>query len=135
MNTTIEEEYTLLERLDSNKRISEATAIYQQILVGEAKHEAKRVHPLQCVVCGEPMKAQRRSKKTCSSCCRLRLSRWLCAYRALPEAEKERRYAEIQKRHEQAVRTAAKEERREPKGSRDKITEDIKRDLEKLNSA
>jgi len=33
------------------------------------------VHGHHCVVCGEPLEAQRRSKKTCSNRCRLRLSR------------------------------------------------------------
>jgi hypothetical protein len=38
-------------------------------------------------------------------------------------------YAEIQNRHEQTVRAAAKEEKRKPKRSLDEITEDIKRKL------
>jgi len=139
MNTTIDEEYALLERFSSNAHEAKIHALYMRCLVGEA-HD-KIMHPLrlQCVVCGEAMKAQRRSKKTCSSRCRLRFSRWRRAFLALPKKEIRRREAEVRKRHKAAVRAArraaAEEEKRQPKRSLDELTADIKRTLTQLKEA
>jgi len=136
MKTTIDEEYALVQRFKRNRHEAETHSLYLHCLIGEARHKAGREMNLQCVICGQPMEAQRKSKKTCSARCRLRLSRWMRGYLALPKAEIRKREAEVRKRNKAAVRAARRaakeEEKRKPKRSLEQITKDIKRNLAKL---
>src|SRR5262245_2807177 len=123
MKTTTDEWYAFSERFSHNQH----EAKMRQMIAKIRKHEVLDpfLNPLKvvCVVCGEPVKAQRRSKQTCSNRCRLRLSRWRHAFRALPEKEKERRRAVVEKRIEKrnaAARAKAEAEKRKPKLSPEK---------------
>jgi hypothetical protein len=133
MKLTIDEEYALLERLNSNRREAKLQKLYKDLRIAEVRDTKLNPLPLHCVVCGEPMLAQRKSKQTCSNRCRLRFSRWTRAYFALPKKEIRRRDAEVRKRFKAAWaahRAAAEEEKkRKPKRSLEEIAEDIKRTL------
>jgi endogenous inhibitor of DNA gyrase (YacG/DUF329 family) len=126
---TIDQEQALLERLSRNKHDAEMRRLLANARRTEALDPLLNPFELHCVVCGAAMKAQRRSKKTCSSRCRLRLSRWLRAYFALPEAERRKREDELQKRWKRAAAAAKSAEKRKPKRSLAQLTADNKATL------
>jgi endogenous inhibitor of DNA gyrase (YacG/DUF329 family) len=125
MNPTIDEEQVMRERIARNNEEAKSLDAYTTLLVSKARGEAREAHRFACLVCGRPMQVQRRSKKTCSSRCRLKLSRWTRAYYALPKAEIRKREAELNKRwrkKQRQARAAAKaEEERISKQSREEV--------------
>jgi hypothetical protein len=137
---TVDQELVIRERLESNQCKVHDTRVHEaygkQIIAQMRRSKAIR-DPFQveveCVVCGSKMTAQRRSKKTCSSACRLRLSRWMRVWKALPQAEKDKRERKIQKRWRRARASAKAEEKRKPKPSRAEIIAEMVTSLKAFN--
>jgi endogenous inhibitor of DNA gyrase (YacG/DUF329 family) len=99
MKTTVDEEQVIRERYGYNQEQAKSVEAYKTIvLLPEARRTAYAAHRFQCLVCGQPMEVKRRSKSTCSARCRLKLSRWMRAYLALPKNEIRKRETELNKR-------------------------------------
>jgi len=132
---SIDQEYEILERLNFNQR--EATGQHWMTRM-EIAHVKDKPLALHCVICGEPMLAQRRSKTTCSNRCRLRLSRFRRARKTLSKAELRKRDAVVSKRWRRATAKArAKEraeEKRRSKMSLEELTANIKANLAKMGA-
>jgi hypothetical protein len=129
---TIETEKAMLERINDNQHIAEMQRLFAKIRYAEVMDRVRNPLKLKCVVCGEEMKAERASKKTCSNRCRLKWSRMGRAYQALPKAEQKKRHAKIQKQWRREDREADEAEKQKPKHSLDEITTDIKASMEMM---
>ena len=99
---TIETEQAMCERLGRNRHAAVLRRMCANIQRTLALDVIANPIEMECIVCGEPMTAQRASKKTCSARCRLRWSRLVRAVLALPKAERRKREAELKKRWQRA---------------------------------
>ena len=129
---TIETEQAMCERLGRNRHAAVLRRMCANIQRTLALDVIANPIEMECIVCGEPMTAQRASKKTCSARCRLRWSRLVRAVLALPKAERRKREAELKKRWQRARAAAAREEKRKDKRSPDEIADDIRSNLAAL---
>ena len=123
----------MCERLGRNRQAAESRRMWANIRRIEVLDGIANPIKMECIVCGEPMKAQRVSKKTCSARCRLKWSRSVRAVLALPKAEQRKREAELKKRWRRARAAAAREEKRKPKRSLDEIADDIRSTLARVS--
>jgi hypothetical protein len=129
---TVDQELKWNERLRRNQDAVEARDLgrnFDRALVRQRQSDEDRqasIIDVECVVCGAKMEALRRTKRTCSSRCRLKLSRAMRAVRALPEREQRKRDAEIRRRWRRVLAEEKNNEKSKPRQSRKEVVREIK---------